>query len=306
MSTKIEWVRNADGTAGETWNPVRGCSRVSRGCERCYAERMAARALPGLRSPITDSPYALMTPVGPRWTGKVELIESQLDIPLRRKKPTTYFVNSMSDLFHESLSDEAIDRVFAVMALCPQHRFQVLTKRAERALGYFGPSAELDGMTRDCLVEGEAQKLYHDRTGEDPSLWLAVQWPLRNCWLGFSAEDQERFDERWLRMKSLARDGWLVWCSYEPALGPLEVRDALATGLRWVVSGFESGLGARPGHPAWVRKVRDDCVAAGVPFFFKQMCELGRKIPFEEIPLDLQVREFPRSERADCGGRSNA
>src|ERR1017187_3120358 len=120
--TTIEWT-------DKTWNPTRGCSRVSEGCTRCYAETLAARFSD------TGAPFHLFakrTPSGPRWTGKVELIESILDLPLHWRKPTRVFVNSMSDLFHEALPDEAIDRVFAVMALCPQHTFQVLTKRAER------------------------------------------------------------------------------------------------------------------------------------------------------------------------------
>src|SRR5271165_4569647 len=107
------------------------------GCLNCYAARQAARNLPGMRSPTTGEPFAILRDSGPRWTGKVELIPSMLEIPLRRKKPTVYFVNSMSDLFHESLPNEAIDQVFAMMALCPQHTFQVLTKRAERMQKWF-------------------------------------------------------------------------------------------------------------------------------------------------------------------------
>src|SRR5208337_3481337 len=115
-----------------TWNPVRGCSRVSKGCEHCYAERMAARGLPEMKSPTTGEPFAVMTPSGPHWTGKVELIPSMLDVPLRRKKPTTYFVNSTSDLFHERLPWRDIVSVFAVMFLARRHTFQILTKRAKR------------------------------------------------------------------------------------------------------------------------------------------------------------------------------
>ena len=169
--TKIEWTQ-------ETWNPVRGCSRVSRGCERCYAERQAARGLPGLKSPTTGEPFARMTPSGPRWTGHVELIESMLDIPLRRKKPTTYFVNSMSDLFHEALPDEAIDRVFAVMALCPQHTFQVLTKRAKRMRDYIST-------LHDCANDSRQVRV-----------GMRYSWPLPNVWMGVSCENQKTADER--------------------------------------------------------------------------------------------------------------
>ena len=135
QKSKIEWT-------DATWNPVRGCSRVSEGCRNCYAERIAARfngfQFDGMAADSVRfqpfSGFAEMTKAGPRWTGKVELIESALDAPLHWKKPRRIFVNSISDLFHESLPDEAIDRVFAVMALCPQHTFQVLTKRPERML----------------------------------------------------------------------------------------------------------------------------------------------------------------------------
>ena len=144
-----------------TWNVVRGCSRVSHGCERCYAERIAARfSGPG-------QPYeglARRTTDGGRWTGEVRLVPELLDAPLRWKKPRRIFVNSMSDLFHEALPDEAIDQVFAIMALAPQHCFQVLTKRAARMRAYFAEE------WRWVLVEGSAQKIYHERTGEDPSM----------------------------------------------------------------------------------------------------------------------------------------
>jgi len=119
QNSKIEWT-------DRTWNPVRGCSRISEGCRFCYAERMAARGLPGLNSPTTGQPFAVVTPSGPRWTGKVELIESKLLEPLKWKNPCRVFVNSMSDLFHADLPDEAIDRVFAAMAGARKHTFQVL------------------------------------------------------------------------------------------------------------------------------------------------------------------------------------
>src|SRR5271169_4539606 len=123
--TTIEWT-------DRTWNPTRGCSRISEGCRNCYAERIAARFSKGR----ADKPkrqgefqgFAILTPSGPRWTGKVELVESKLTDPLHWRKPQRVFVNSMSDLFHEALMDEDIDKVFAVMALCPHISFQILTK----------------------------------------------------------------------------------------------------------------------------------------------------------------------------------
>src|SRR3990167_8098022 len=128
VKSSIEWT-------DATWNPIRGCSRVSEGCRNCYAERMAARfsdrGMPhhglAVRHPISSSIRGNVTE--PRWTGEVRFIEEHLEDPIYWKKPRRIFVNSMSDLFHEKVKDEWIDRIFAVMALAPQHTFQVLTKR---------------------------------------------------------------------------------------------------------------------------------------------------------------------------------
>ncbi len=125
--TKIEWTT-------DVWNPTRGCTRVSEGCRNCYAELMAARfSKPGL----WGHGLAEMTEAGPRWTGKIALIEEKIEQPLRWKRPRRIFVNSVSDLFHEGVSDEIIDRIFAVMSRAQQHQFQVLTKRPESMLFYF-------------------------------------------------------------------------------------------------------------------------------------------------------------------------
>ena len=223
--TSIEWVKNSDGSQGKTWNPVRGCTRVSPGCKNCYAERIAARfsGTGPLRSPGCNGPkdafagFAKSTPSGPRWTGKVELIESMLDIPLRRKKPTTWFVNSMSDLFHESLPDEAIDRVFAVMALCPQHTFQVLTKRAKRMREYFSALIE-----RRRAIEDQVDCL----ATYLPDLDLPIEevyLPPGNVRLGVSCEDQQRADERIPELMKLAAMGWKTMVSAEPLLGPVDL-----------------------------------------------------------------------------------
>lgn len=200
--TKIAW-------CDSTWSPVRGCTRVSEGCRNCYAERMAARRLPGLMSPTTGKPFAVTwkplrdNPGGPRWSGRVELIESALDIPLRCRKPRRIFVNSMSDTFHEALPDEAIDRIFAVMALCPQHTFMVLTKRAERMRKWHARCV-VDGKLRSGLgkaVQDICGGTYGGRFTMEPfyKLQLAYKswpWPLPNVWLGTSVEDQKAADER--------------------------------------------------------------------------------------------------------------
>lgn len=274
--SKIEWT-------DATWNPVKGCSRVSEGCRNCYAERMAARGLPGLNSPATGEPFAIMTPSGPRWTGRVELDESKLELPLHWRKPRRVFVNSMSDLFHERLPEEAIDHVWAVMALCPQHEFIVLTKRAARLSEYIGGRQH----GRMCDI---AQTINGGTHGGAP-------YPLPHITLGVSAEDQPTADERITRLLRTPAARRIV--SLEPLLGPVDLRDISAwtpTGIeQWdsldrveaadaepgspntvidgVIVGGESGPGARPMHPDWVRSIRDQCQEAGVAFFFKQWGE---------------------------------
>ena len=318
--TTISWTEH-------TWNPTRGCSRVSEGCRNCYAERMAARGLPGLKSPATGEPFAIMTASGPRWTGKVELIESMLDIPLRRKKPTTYFVNSMSDLFHESLPDESIDRVFAVMALCPQHTFQVLTKRAERMRDYWG-NPERAALIRDVLNDwADIGKITQQQC---IAACAAISGgPLPKVWLGVSVEDQPTADARiphLLRTPAAVR-----FVSYEPALGRVNFEPFICpdhrdhtpsqlTKLDWVIVGGESGPGARPFDIAWARQTIAQCKADGVACFVKQIGarpyighSLHKQIhhrtgdgnlylklkdrkggDMAEWPEDLRVREMPR------------
>lgn len=214
-----------------TWNPVRGCSRVSAGCQNCYAERMAAR----FTAPDQwGHGYAERTPAGARWTGKVELIPEKLDQPLRWRKPRRIFVNSTSDLFHEDLSAGDIAAVFEVMAACPQHVFQILTKRADRMAAW-------------CLA-------YHPRA-------------LRNVWLGVSVEHQEAVSDR---LPALLRTPAAIrFASCEPLLGPLDLAPYL-TGMDWIIDGGESGPGCRPASLDWFRSIRDQCEAAGVAYFHKQ------------------------------------
>lgn len=318
--SSIEWTNR-------TWNPVRGCSMAKGseigGCLNCYAARMASRNLPELKSPTTGKPFARILDSGPRWTGDVELIESALDAPLHWKKPQRIFVNSMSDLFHEALPDEAIDRVFAVMALCPQHTFQVLTKRPERMLKYFGVGfARFDQVRKRAAI---MPKPFGLKWGTE---WT---WPLPNVWLGVSVENQATADARiplLLRTPAAKR-----FVSYEPALGPVDferggfslirrVKSPSGTvwlGLDWLIVGGESGPGARPFDIQWARNTIQQCCDAGVACFVKQ---LGAK-PFgghslhkqihhrstdgnlylkfkdrkggdmPEWPEDLRVREFP-------------
>lgn len=289
-NSTIEWT-------DATWNPTRGCSRTSPGCGGpnhqggCYAEKIAAR-FSGPGQPYHG--FAERTKYGGRFTGKVALVEHQLDLPLRWKKPRRIFVNSMSDLFHENLPDEAIDKVFAVMALCPQHTFQVLTKRAERMRDY------VLRLSRSIKpLEAHARTLGHTFNFKGISL---LSWPIPTVWLGTSVEDQARIDERIPLL--LETPAAVRFLSCEPLLGPVDLspwlelgglntdRGLSNPGIDWVIAGAESGLGARPCDLNWVRDIRDACAAAGVPFFYKQYAERGRKIPLPMLDGRQHV-EFP-------------
>lgn len=291
--SRIEWT-------DATWNPIRGCSRVSPGCENCYAERQAMR-FSGEGQPW----HGLVRRVNghPTWTGKTRLIESMLDEPSRWRRPRRVFVCSMSDLFHESVPDEWIDRVFAVMALCPQHTFQVLTKRAARMRDYCSSSATLGRVT--ALVaevcegtSGADFKLQHHDDGLN-----GIR--LENVWLGVSVENQEAADERVPRL--LETPAAVRFLSCEPLLGAVDLTricdrskpralwinciepkeaspahseliamlgpDYPYARIDWIIAGGESGPGARPMHPEWARSLRNQCVGTEVPFFFKQWGE---------------------------------
>jgi len=218
--TSIEWTE-------ASWNPVRGCSRVSEGCRNYYAEHMSAHFS---RVGLPYEGLAVMTPNGPRWTNEVLCVEELLFEPLRWKKPHKVFVNSMSGLFHEKVPFDFIARVFEIMNGACWHTFQVLTKRSQRL-----------------------RKLGSQMPWSD------------NIWMGVSVEDagnSSRIDD--LR----ATPANIKFLSLEPLLGPLSNLDL--SGIDWVIVGGESGPGARPIDPAWVRGIRDQCQRAGVPFFFKQ------------------------------------
>ena len=215
--SRIEWTES-------TWNPVTGCSKVSEGCRHCYAERMAHR-LRAMGSGKYSEGFA------------VALHEATLQEPLRWLKPRLVFVNSMSDLFHESVPPAFIESVFSVMNDSPRHTFQVLTKRAQRAF----------------------------------QLTDRLNWT-QNIWLGVSIES-----ERWLeRLEFLRRTGARTkFLSLEPLLGPLPGIEL--AGVDWVIVGGESGPGARPMQAGWVREIRDKCLQSQVPFFFKQWGGVHKK-----------------------------
>lgn len=224
MSTAIEWTE-------VVWNPTTGCDQISPGCDHCYALKMAKR-LKGMGS------AKYQTDGDPRTSGPgfgVAIHPDALGIPLGWRKPKTVFVNSMSDLFHARVPRDFIAQVFDVMASTPQHTYQVLTKRPERA--------------RRVLAN-------------------VCPTPLRNVWLGTSVES----DEYARRADALRETPAAVrFISAEPLLGPLSSLDL--TGIDWLIAGGESGPRARPMHPEWARDLRDRCQPAGVAFFFKQWGE---------------------------------
>jgi len=319
--TPIEW-------ADATWNPITGCSRVSEGCRHCYAEIMAARfSKPGqwgeglaqiVRKPDGSADH--------RWTGQVRFNDRALTQPLRWRKPRRIFVCSTSDLFHEGVPDEWLDRVFAVMALASQHTFMVLTKRPERMRHYLSDNA------RGYLIDVNAADILGEHGSERRP---TIRLPVPNVWLGTSIEDQATADARIPHL--LATPAAVRFVSAEPLLGPVDLcywlkgcwecaeecgwRCAETEGpteerchacgwsgsaagefcpecgaqdfggvcdrceanavqyhpdtpcLDLVIVGGESGPGARPMHPDWPRALRDQCVAAGTAYFFKQWGE---------------------------------
>lgn len=286
-----------------TWTVSRGCRPVSPGCANCYAARWATRfaGKRGLYKGLAK---------GTKWTGKIKLAPKNLGEPLCRRTPSRIFVNSMSDLFHERVPNDYIAAVFGVMASLPQHTFQVLTKRPERAKRWF-----------DWVSPNEQQiildhaDLYLEKGGYDilskerARLQFAEQWPLINAWFGASCEDQNAINKRLgflFRIKANIR-----FLSLEPLIAPVNLRlptktygpnsggelgcnhccngdrcdDAShhyrpecpycrGTGagrpIDWVICGSESGPGARPFNEDWVRSARDQCIEADIPFFYKQ------------------------------------
>lgn len=301
--TKVQW-------CDATWNPVRGCSRVSAGCQNCYAERIAARFSDFTRdrgegdeqvAPFNG--FARQTVSGPRWTGRVALIRDKLDEPLRMRagtkdgprsavRPKRILVAGMSDLFHEALLNKDISDVLDVMDKARKHNFLVLTKRPERMKKIFSAA-------------------------------YGTRGPLPNLWLGVSVEDQATANERIPLLLEMPAE--VRWVSYEPALGSVDfgrwLHAPFTEGfcdvggrLDWIVAGGESGPGARPCDLAWIRSSVEQCKAAGVPAFVKQLGSNPRSdtegflLSYtrdrsgsdpSEWPEDLRVREFPKSNRTE-------
>lgn len=286
--TKIEWTRGADGAPGATWNIITGCDMVDAGCTNCYAMQLAGSRL---RHHPSRAGLTRVTGGRAKWTGEVRFNEGWLDQPLRWTRPRRIFVCAHGDLFHPAVPDEWIDRVFAVMALCPQHTFQVLTKRPERAREYLRKNPGIRIRSQMPKIGG-------------PQPVIQMNWPLPNVWLGTSISDQASADLRVPHL--LAAPAAVRFLSAEPLLGQVDLTRWIGSrpyigastyggpdGLRrcdlsgntglldWVIVGGESGAHARPMHPDWARSLRDQCVAAGVAFFFKQWGEWGPSSPEE-------------------------
>lgn len=229
--SRIEWTE-------ATWNPVVGCSRVSAGCDHCYAIRMTGRlqamGVTGYEGLVADGD----------WTGEVRCLPERLDVPRYWRKPRRIFVNSMSDLFHPGVPTSFIEQVWDMMASTPQHTYQVLTKRPARMAALFG-----DDSPRE---------------------------PLPNVWLGTSVEAAY---QTWRIGKLRDTVAAMRFVSLEPLIGPIPALNL--DGIGWVIVGGESGPGARRMRVEWVQEIRDQCVAAGVPFFFKQW---GEWVHVDQIP----------------------
>lgn len=243
--TDISWSENV-------WNPLTGCSKIGQGCKNCYAEKMAHRlrmmGKPNYRDATDDKG---------NWTGKITLIPEKIEEPLAIKKPTTFFVNSMSDLFHDHVPMSFIGSVFEIMSEANWHTFQVLTKRYENA--------------------ASAADRYP---------------PAPHIHIGFSVCNRKDASESVEHLSFIHDAGWFTWVSYEPALE--EVNWSEFDFIDWLVCGGESGHGCRPFSWDWARDARNFCRAVGVPFFMKQGG--GAKPPrgLTDFPEDLRIREFPR------------
>lgn len=281
--TAIEWTAtyNEDGTItpGYTWNFIRGCRVLSAGCENCYAQGIAYRfsgeglAYEGLAKKVNGKP---------RWTGKLAIVEKDLELPLTWKKPGKVFVNSMSDLFYEEVPFELVDKAIGIMHQTPHLDYQILTKRPARMLEYF----------KKRYVEKAGVLQVYD--------YGVIDWPMSNVWLGVSVENQKAADERIPLL--LDTPATVRFLSCEPLLGPVDLTrwfttppvrvygkpsaygDSLVVqyakpDIHWVIAGGESGPKARPMHPDWARSLRDQCQRSGVPFFFKQWGAYSPKSP---------------------------
>ena len=284
--TDIEWT-------DATWNPIGGCSIRSPGCINCYAQLIAGTRLKWhpLYAGVTDTVKGK-----PVFNGKMTVAADEHEVwrwPLKWRgaklprmgagAPSLIFVGDMADLFHEGRDGAHIDRVIGIAGACDDvgrsHIFQLLTKRPDVMADYISTRGHKAWNARRVATE---------------------RWPANNLWLGFSAERQQEFDERWQHLRPLALAGWTIFVSIEPMIGAVVLPDdflALRSRAQVIVGG-ESGDERRETNPDWMRAVRDKCLASGVPYFTKQMT--GKRW----IPPDLQIRHFPTVSHPTLAARS--
>lgn len=265
-NTKIEWTE-------ASWNPTIGCSKVSAGCDHCYAIGVVHRAMQPAHVGLTIAREGER----PDWTGEIRYVPERLDQPLKWKRSRKIFVNSLSDLFHPDLLNlRTTDRfghdfpvlaeIVAVMVRAEWHTFQVLTKRPQIMASVLRhPMFKLD--VNAILLRDGHPVMPGGMSGTDTA------WPAHIWWGTSIDEDRYSFRANHLRDTPAA----VRFLSLEPLLGALPSLDL--TGIDWVIVGGESGPGARPMHPAWVRDLRDRCVKAGIPYFFKQWGSWGPEAP---------------------------
>jgi protein gp37 len=232
--TKISWT-------DATWNPVTGCTKITPGCDNCYAFDFAERKRGGAAFPNGFD---------------IQLREHKMFDPLKWREPRRVFVNSMSDVFHEDISDDYIARMFATMALAPRHQFQVLTKRPGRMRRLLNADSFRVAVINHAVEVAAARKLV------EPSM----PWPLPNVWLGVTIESGEYVN----RIEVLRKTPAVIrFISAEPLIGPLDLAGKL-DGIHWVIDGGESGNIRRPAEVDWFRAIRDACLDAGVAYLHKQ------------------------------------
>ncbi len=251
MPTKIQWT-HPPGYKGETWNCVSGCTKISPGCANCYAESFLKR--------FPNSPS--YSPSFLPGEALIKMHPDRLDKPLHWKQPRCIFVNSVSDLFHEEVSSDFVDKVFGIMAMAPRHQYIVLTKRPERMAEYIMASVGKWWSARNRIT-----RIVHQQSGSVILDYLpSITWPLKNAWLGTSIENQYWMKQRGDIMKEIDWPNKLV--SFEPLLGAIDPTGYEKT-FQWFIIGGESGPGARPMHPMWSSQLWHHLIPHA-PGFWKQ------------------------------------
>lgn len=304
--SSIEWTE-------KTWNPTVGCSKVSAGCQNCYAINQAYRnaaigqklAEQGKNAGRLAYYDGLTEKRGERveWTGAVKFVPEALDIPLKTRKPTKFFVNSMSDLFHESVSDEQLDKIFAVMALAEKHVFQVLTKRPQRMVEYFSKTPSEGNYPAGFETQYNIE--YH-ANGMADSAEKSIKLPLPNVWLGVTCENQKAADERIPLLQKVPAAVRFV--SFEPLLEKVSISpEHHFQDIDWAIIGGESGNKARPCQIEWILDLLLRCQDYGVTPFVKQIGSKpllnnkkfnsqGKGNDIDSWPDVIKVRRFPKAK----------